>query len=635
VTGCPQCDVEHPRGAPDCPAQRLGRTIAGRYRIDRLLGIGGMGAVYEATHLELGNRVALKTVRARVAPSPESIERFQREARELAALRHPGIVEVRDLGRDDAGMPFMVMERLEGENLADLLARGPVAVDHIVRLAIEALDALSEAHAHSIVHRDLKPANLFLARTHDGERIKVLDFGIAKVMGSEATTLTETGLMIGSAPYMSPEQTADAKRIDPRSDVYAMGATLYELLTGRQSAEGTTTVQVVVRIAQGDVHRHPALLRPDVPPWLDSIVAKALATDPAQRFQSALEMKRALQEGQRVATLPGGPPPPGLAAAPAPPVARTTPAELAVTAPATPTSARPSVPPGDHPSVPPSSRTPEPAILPPAALRPTAVRPGGAGKGRALLPAGIALTAVAAALVVVVPRLRGGAGATDHEAASDARPGTLESPTTTATPAPAAATVTAAPPPRLDSAALPAPAQTVADRPAGTSPAGATAPAGSGRATLGGRTKGPRRTPTAEAPPPPPATADAAPAAAPTATAAPPPASAPPAPTAMRFDRDDEPVFPSREEGLPTMPSMRELQQRLLEIRPAVNRCAPGLAVQALFQVAGPTGRARGITLQGFEGTPEQGQCVANAIRAASFPRFRMLAFPVQYVFPR
>src|SRR6476659_2725653 len=175
---CPQCDRSHPRGSEACPARRVGTIVAGRYRLARLIGMGGMGAVYEAVHLELSQPVALKVLLTHLARDPETAERFRREAREAAALGHPGIVAVRDLGQEPDGTLFLVMELLEGESLASVVRRGPLPIARAVAVTREALAALAAAHAHGIIHRDLKPENLFIARD---ERVKILDFGLAKV----------------------------------------------------------------------------------------------------------------------------------------------------------------------------------------------------------------------------------------------------------------------------------------------------------------------------------------------------------------------------------------------------------------------------------------------------------------------
>ena len=295
---CPDCGQRHAQGSPECPATRVGDVVAGRYRLVRLIGAGGMGAVFEAEHLALGTRVALKTILSRAARGSEAVARFHREARAVADIRHPGIVDVKDLGVDDDGSPFMALELLEGQDAYSLVSAGPVPVARAVWIVSEALAALAVAHAKGIIHRDLKPANVFVAQDpQGGERVKILDFGLAKVLEAERVELTRTGHFMGSAPYMSPEQTQDAKRVDERCDVYGMGVTLYELLTGNLPVEGDSSIQMLVRVGAGEINRNPALLRDDVPQWLDAVVARALAFEPADRWASALDMKAALDRG--------------------------------------------------------------------------------------------------------------------------------------------------------------------------------------------------------------------------------------------------------------------------------------------------------------------------------------------------
>jgi formylglycine-generating enzyme required for sulfatase activity len=299
MSDCPQCDRTHPRGSEACPARRIGQIVAGKYRLARLVGMGGMGIVYEAVHLSLARPVALKMLRFEHARDAETADRFKREAREAAALGHPGIVQVRDLGEEPDGTLYLEMELLDGESMAERIARGPVDIARAVELTREALAALVVAHAHGIVHRDLKPENLFLARTPAGERVKILDFGLAKLLAESDSGVTRSGVVMGTPVYMSPEQFRDAKRVDVRADVYSMGATLFALLTGRPPVAGATVSEVLFRLAQGEVERHPRALRPEVPAWLDAIVARALAPLPEERFAGADELLRALDAGEK------------------------------------------------------------------------------------------------------------------------------------------------------------------------------------------------------------------------------------------------------------------------------------------------------------------------------------------------
>ncbi|HEY0096498.1 MAG TPA: serine/threonine-protein kinase, partial [Archangium sp.] len=208
-----------------------GTVVAGRFRVLRSLGQGGMGAVYKAEQLGLGRHVALKVMHPHIASAPGFTERFQREAQVLARLRHPGSVEVYDHGLD-AGMLYLAMELVYGETVDSVLQReGILPVTRAVGLAVQVLEVLEAAHALGIVHRDLKPANLFLETHGRGERVKVLDFGLATLSGGEEVRLTQQGMAVGTPGFMSPEQMRGLP-LDGRSDLYSLGCVLYELLVG-------------------------------------------------------------------------------------------------------------------------------------------------------------------------------------------------------------------------------------------------------------------------------------------------------------------------------------------------------------------------------------------------------------------
>ena len=293
------------RDAPDSTAMagtvaRVGEVIAERYRLVSRLGEGGMGVVFEAEHLSLGRRYAVKMLRPELSADEKLVERFEREAREAAASRHPGIVDVIDLGRAASGAVFMVMELLEGESLAERMNHGVLPIDEAVDIAAQALDALGAAHARGVVHRDVKPDNLFVTRDVRGERlVKVLDFGIAKV-ASGNERLTAAGIVLGTPLYMSPEQIRRGGDVDARADVYSMGATLHHMLTGSPAVEGGSMYDVVARVVAGEISRDPRGLRPEVPTWLAEAVARALETDPSERFESAAAMRAALLAGGAV-----------------------------------------------------------------------------------------------------------------------------------------------------------------------------------------------------------------------------------------------------------------------------------------------------------------------------------------------
>ena len=272
-----------------------GDVIAGRYRIARVIGRGGMGIVYAADHLQLARPVAVKVLKAGVPPVAR--KRFAREARAVAQLRSQHVCRVFDAGSLAAGdRPYMVMEMLVGEDLGRLVDRGHrFSVEEVVTFAQQACQALAESHAYGIIHRDIKPANLFLHRRSDGTRVvKLLDFGIAKRLGaSRDTALTHTDALLGSPRYMSPEQLRSSKAVDARADVWSLGASLYALLTGRMAFPARTITDLVMGILQRDpvpVER----VRAAVPPGLARIIERCLEKEPADRFQSAAELAQAI-----------------------------------------------------------------------------------------------------------------------------------------------------------------------------------------------------------------------------------------------------------------------------------------------------------------------------------------------------
>ncbi|HEY8079529.1 MAG TPA: protein kinase [Labilithrix sp.] len=270
-----------------------GAIVGGKYEIVGVLGKGGMGVVFEAVHRRLNQHVALKMLRPHVRDDPETIARFEREARAAGQLRSPNIARVLDV-ETQADLPYIVMELLEGRDLEDEVEacsdRLPIndAVDYV----LQACAGMHEAHAAGIVHRDLKPANLFLCSTPDGPLVKILDFGISKVADSESARLTRQMTTMGSPVYMSPEQLRDAKDVDARADVWGLGVILYELIAGRPPFAGTVT-QVTAAIV-ADVAPPLSTLRSNVPSGLDVVVAKALEKKPEARFQSAEELAEAL-----------------------------------------------------------------------------------------------------------------------------------------------------------------------------------------------------------------------------------------------------------------------------------------------------------------------------------------------------
>ena len=277
-----------------------GTVLAGKYRVDRLLGEGGMGWVVVATHLQLEQRVALKFMRTTHAmPSSEAIRRFIREARAAARIQSEHVARVSDVGTLDNGAPYLVMEYLEGRDLDSLLRATPqLPVSLAIEYAMQACEGLSEVHAAGIVHRDLKPANLFLARRTDGTvRVKLLDFGISKVAvapgGIPDGAMTSTQSLMGSPLYMAPEQMRSSKSVDARADIWSMGVIVYEMLAGRSPFFGDTLPEVCARIiADPPAPLHAA--RPDVTFALEAVIMHCLEKEPGQRFQDVSELARAL-----------------------------------------------------------------------------------------------------------------------------------------------------------------------------------------------------------------------------------------------------------------------------------------------------------------------------------------------------
>ena len=274
-----------------------GDVINGKYVVDAVIGAGGMGVVVSARHAELGQQVALKFLLPQALGIPGAVERFIREARSAVQLQSQHVARVYDVGRVEGGTPFLVMELLQGCDLGTLIKNnGPLRVGDVAEYVIQACEAVAEAHALGIVHRDLKPANLFLTRRVNGAPlVKVLDFGISKVTNLQPTdpSLTKTSDVVGSPYYMAPEQVRSARDVDARTDIWALGVILYELLAGEVPFQATNVPQLCAMVLEAE----PVPLiqvRPDIPESLSQLVSTCLAKRPEQRFASVQDLVRAL-----------------------------------------------------------------------------------------------------------------------------------------------------------------------------------------------------------------------------------------------------------------------------------------------------------------------------------------------------
>jgi serine/threonine protein kinase len=283
------------RPAPPSP----GDVLAGKYRVEGTVGKGGMGVVLSAQHLQLGQKVAIKLLLANPSEREPASTRFLREARAAAGLHSDHVVRIYDLGTLESGVPFMVMELLRGSDLGTLIdTRGPLPINLALEYVLQACDAIAEAHALGIIHRDLKPSNLFLTRRSDGDPlIKVLDFGISKALGPDSQLegeLTATRTVLGSPFYMSPEQVRDSKSVDSRTDIWALGVILQELITGEPAFFADTFPGICAAI----VADPPASIREqrsEVPEEVEAIVRRCLEKNPRDRYQSVPELMRAIE----------------------------------------------------------------------------------------------------------------------------------------------------------------------------------------------------------------------------------------------------------------------------------------------------------------------------------------------------
>jgi serine/threonine protein kinase len=278
---------------------QAGEVVGGKFVIERVLGVGGMGVVVAAHHNHLDKTVAIKFLRRDAAKDELAVSRFLREARAVTVLQSEHVVRVMDAGRLDDGLPYLVMEYLSGLDLDQMLAqRGQLPLEEALEYLLQSMEAVADAHAAGIVHRDLKPSNLFVTTRADGSPlVKVLDFGISKAFdttGANQVSLTATSMTLGSPLYMSPEQVRSSKTVDARTDIWALGIIAYELLAGVQPFEAETVTGLCAKIVADEP---PPLrsIRPDVPPGFEAVVLRCLEKNPAARYPSVVDLAAALR----------------------------------------------------------------------------------------------------------------------------------------------------------------------------------------------------------------------------------------------------------------------------------------------------------------------------------------------------
>ena len=275
----------------------IGKVIGGRYRITKMVGQGGFGGVYAASHTATGDTLAIKVLRADVENNNDVILRFRQEAKQTSKLKHPNTIRVYDFGQMDDGNLFLAMEFLSGSELSEVMRKeGPLGYRRVVKICMQVLKSLSEAHSKGLVHRDLKPDNIFLQDLHgESDYVKVLDFGIAKALTDEQQDITSTGAVIGTPKYMSPEQ-ARGQQVDQRTDIYSLGVILFELLSGAPPFVAETPLAMILRRVTEEpprIHDNVAL---PTPMALCDVTLRALAKNPDDRYKTADEFAKALEE---------------------------------------------------------------------------------------------------------------------------------------------------------------------------------------------------------------------------------------------------------------------------------------------------------------------------------------------------
>jgi serine/threonine protein kinase len=302
---CPHCGNRHDRTENRCPETEkeildhhklLGNTLNEKYEIERVIGQGGMGVVYQARHLLIEKKMAVKVMSQEIAAKPEIVKRFYNEAKTAANIGHDHIIEITDMGIYGKS-PYIVMEYLEGTSLTDYMEDKVLSVEDAVGIVMQVLDALDAVHKKEVVHRDLKPDNIFLIKKPGTTKfVKILDFGISKLKPAETTdpTLTKTGTVLGTPAYMSPEQAGGLKEQDLKIDIYAVGAILYEMLTGQTPFNGDNYNALIAAILTAEPKK-PRELNPDIPRPLQDIIMKALLKEPEKRFPDCGAFMKALR----------------------------------------------------------------------------------------------------------------------------------------------------------------------------------------------------------------------------------------------------------------------------------------------------------------------------------------------------
>lgn len=293
----PTSEDDYFLGVEDAAPRMVGELLDGKYRLEKVLGIGGMGAVYRARHEQIGSTVAIKVLFTHGLRRGELLTRFRREAYAAGATGHANIVKVHDLVTNDDGLSYLVMDYVDGEPLDELIHReGPFSPERAINIAEQILSALHAAHEKGIIHRDVKPENVMISRDEGYEIARVLDFGISKIRPTDADSaaLTKTGTILGTPLYMAPEQARGERDLDHRLDLYAVGVMLYTMLAGRPPYEADNYNALLIRVVAGD-YQPLDEIGPDLDPHLVDVVAKAMARDRADRFQDGESFIEALR----------------------------------------------------------------------------------------------------------------------------------------------------------------------------------------------------------------------------------------------------------------------------------------------------------------------------------------------------